>query len=232
MARRECEGFSVTEIVAIAVALISAVASICASSKSSKVSKEIGEKNIENLDQRRYIDAIGTQRIQWVNKVRDHFIALNSSVQHLHLNERIFRLRDIEIMRENFFVLESEINQITTLLLNTNEDISKNLLKQLREISALTTQIKCEENQDELDEKLYDLSLEITRSQQIIFKSEWKRIKTEAKLGRELNSNEFSKILKEVEFDIEYKDYKHSKRLLIFRKVTNLLSNDVERILL
>ncbi len=149
-----------------------------------------------NVSRSTVIDALTKQRIEWLNTVRKNFVDFNNLTHELffaiNLNEKSSNIY------EKFYLLKkTKFNM--SLLLNPKESRVRSLNDKSKELlDVITTEI---ENIDA--EKLKSLRNSIYFNQQIILKSEWKRIKEEIKKGRELKPNEVNSIYEQTSFEIE-----------------------------
>ncbi|MDE0640814.1 hypothetical protein PWJ77_10050 [Bacillus sp. CNPSo 3703] len=149
-----------------------------------------------NVSRSTVIDALTKQRIEWLNTVRKNFVDFNNLSHELffaiNLNEKSSNIY------EKFYLLKkTKFNM--SLLLNPKESRVRSLNDKSKELlDVITTEI---ENIDA--EKLKSLRNSIYFNQQIILKSEWKRIKEEIKKGRELKPNEVNSIYEQTSFEIE-----------------------------
>ncbi|PAF34223.1 hypothetical protein CHH69_16975 [Terribacillus saccharophilus] len=180
--------------ITIATSVSAATAAITAAVITSKAARKTSRDTISNLEQRRYIDAISIQRIDWINKLRDHFIAFNSAVQEINT-------LNIDTYHDNYLKALHEMNYIA-LLLNTTEVESKTLLGLMHNMTReLDERLDNVHSLKEYKQKIDGFALRITESQQIILKSEWKRVKEETRIGRELKEVEFSEIVRRITLD-------------------------------
>ncbi|WP_285394766.1 hypothetical protein [Lysinibacillus sp. fls2-241-R2A-57] len=163
----------------------------------------LGKLNLTSQKQRRYIDTISKERIEWLNKIRDSFVEYTMLMSELTLLVTLYDLDEVTVEdekgKEHFdklLQLES-IKQKIYLLLNPKEDYSKKLSVLFNQVSNLLTEYISKSVDDDYKE-LNNLSANIHFIQQVILKAEWKRIVIEIEKGRKLDSKEVSKIFQEV----------------------------------
>ncbi|KXY34470.1 hypothetical protein AT269_18325 [Bacillus cereus] len=182
--------------------------------QTNKITKELGEKNLKASEQRRYIDAISTERVNWINTMRERF---SEYIKLAHLQMEGFNYwkargfeeldekaekKEIELkenaskeLRERFFEITHVDVQIT-LLLNPKETISNKMMQLQHEIKSElnSTHYISEFNFEELA----DLLAELIYLQQVVLKSEWKRVKEENKIGEEIDDDTMNSIYRSV----------------------------------
>ncbi|PFZ72478.1 hypothetical protein COL72_11715 [Bacillus toyonensis] len=178
--------------------------------QTNKITKELGEKNLKALEQRRYIDAISTERIKWINNMRDkssEFIKL-AHLQIEGLNywkvmgyeqldeeaeEDKKKLKEIakKELRERFFEITHMDIQIN-LLLNPKETISGKMMQLQHDIRA---KLNSTNNINGFNfTESANLLTDLIYLQQVVLKSEWKRVKEENKIGEEINDDAMKNI--------------------------------------
>lgn len=133
-------------------------------------------------------NTISTQRILWVNKLRDHFVDFNKLAYEysFNLNTKKRGVKTDFDFIEKHYELIALCNRIK-LLLNPNEEFSKGLTEKLTEIIELL-------NGDYSAKKYKMLIEDLNLIQQVILKAEWKRIKIEIKKGKLLSDKKVAKI--------------------------------------
>lgn len=210
------------------------------------ISKSIEEnkKNINILVERRYIDTISQQRIEWLNKLRDSFVEINQVIQR----SIYIGVNDPELNK--FYELNFELKKygyqlellINPLELSHKELLSfkRNIFRKIDEyhmkiISTYSKEVKnvgniaqankllgrVQDDSREIEKLLYEL----IKVQQIILKSEWSRIKTEIELGKELDKREVEKIYLETSANIK-KGYGNYKEESIFTVNFDILNSN------
>ncbi|MCD7911605.1 hypothetical protein R3Y73_04500 [Bacillus velezensis] len=157
---------------------------------------------------------ISTERILWMNNLRDQFVDFNKLAYAYSSNkntiEKNKEKNDFDFT-EKHYELRALCDRIN-LLLNPNEEFSDRLSKKLVKIIGLLT------GDYNYNVKAYDNHIkELNLIQQVILKAEWKRIKIEIKKGEELSDKKIAKIYKEkaISLGLEKKDEKHK----FFRKI-------------
>lgn len=185
----------ITTIVTVITLLFTSGISIWSVMRNSKITKELGEKNLKALEQRRYIDAISVERIKWINEMREKSSEF-LKVTHLQSNDFLrWRNADIKEIKQDMLMersaeIASLCNQIN-LLLNPTDFISKELIVLQNEVSVLLSNSKLSEfDFEKLKEKIIDIGY----LYQVIIRTEWKRIKEENKDGTELSEERMNKL--------------------------------------
>ncbi|PDZ57811.1 hypothetical protein [Bacillus thuringiensis] len=176
--------YVVTAIATIIAAIIAAIISLFMNRRNNQIAKE-----------ERFIDTISAERVKWVNSIRDVFSEYNKCA-YIQKN-RLNNLKQKRAVKGRSQL--SEIiyhNNHIELYLNPVEPITKKLLELQNKISlTLHTEIPVPDfNYDEVEIWLEDLHF----LQQIILKSEWKRIKEENKKGSEITNQRMNEIFMNV----------------------------------
>ncbi len=172
------------------------------SRKANFINHRIGELQVKTQDKQRIVETIGAQRIAWINNVREQFVKFNALAQNLHFNaarvnqDGILDQSNLDILKADTLELIKLINSIE-LYLNPKEMYSIFLLDRMKEMkdkaSNLSTSI----------ELYMSYSNMLTFAQNVILKSEWKRVKKETEDGEFLKPNEVLDIFDEVANDID-----------------------------
>lgn len=155
----------------------------------------LNRRNNQVAKEERFIDTICAERVKWVNSIRDVFSEYNKSA---YIQKK--RLNDLKEKREA--QESSQLNEIIyynnyiELYLNSAEPVTKKLLELQNKISlTLHTEIAAPNfNSKEVETWLEDLHF----LQQVILKSEWKRIKEENKKGAEITDQRMNEIFMSV----------------------------------
>lgn len=177
-----------------------------------KLTKELGEKNLKALEQRRYIDAISTERIKWINTMRDKFSEFTKftyvqMTEFSRWKEKGFDTSDQNVrdeLRDRIFEITYIRNQIT-LLLNPIEPVSQKLIKLQNTIAR---ELSKKDNIPEFEFKYWaELMGDLEYFHQVVLKAEWKRVKKENKKGEEIDDKEMSHIYTEVAKKLNNKRY-------------------------
>ncbi|MGE7694382.1 hypothetical protein ACQKNC_09705 [Lysinibacillus sp. NPDC094177] len=175
----------------------------------------LGKLNLTSLKQRRYIDTISKERIEWLNKIRDSFVEYTTLTSELTMLVTFYDLGKMKVDDEKgqeyldkLLQLEG-VKQKIYLLLNPKEVYAAKLNLLSDEGTKLL--LKCvnkpiADNGDELN----NLNTNINFIQQVILKAEWKRIVIEIEQGKKLESKEVSKIFQEV---AKYIDKERNEKL-------------------
>ncbi|PJZ01118.1 hypothetical protein CPT06_05800 [Bacillus vallismortis] len=150
---------------------------------------------MKNARRTSIVDTISSQRIEWVNKMRDNFVEINDLI-FIHSFKWGLYLKsekkpyDGENFAENIAAIRRLKNNIV-LLVNPSEEYAKKLIKEINTVLSLL--IKEDFDQD----KVRDHNQEILKLQQVILKSEWSRSKQEIQKGKVLTDDEVKKIYAE-----------------------------------
>ena len=163
----------------------------------------LGKLNLTSLKQRRYIDTVSKERIEWLNKIRDSFVEYTTLTSELTILVTFYDLGKMKVEDEkgqkyldNLLQLEG-VKQKIYLLLNPKEVYAAKLNLLSDEVTKLLLKYVNTPIADNSDE-LNNLNANINFIQQVILKAEWKRIVIEIEKGKKLNSKKVSKIFKEV----------------------------------
>lgn len=201
----------IAALVALGVAILGALVNLYIAYKnrkssieigrlSAETSKKIGELNIGELEKRRFIDTISGQRIDWINKLRDTFVEYNK-LSHTY-SMYVFSKQnksdfDYGGMYQEIIAVKNHIE----LLLNPEELFSENLIKLLNQL------IDSLHSHDFNMEKYKENKEVISYIQQVILKSEWKRIKVETEKGRQITDTEMKQIFEKIGKKIDESKY-------------------------
>ena len=163
----------------------------------------LGKLNLTSLKQRRYIDTVSKERIEWLNKIRDSFVEYTTLTSELTILVTFYDLGKMKVEDEkgqkyldNLLQLEG-VKQKIYLLLNPKEVYAAKLNLLSDEVTKLLLKYVNTPIADNSDE-LNNLNSNINFIQQVILKAEWKRIVIEIEKGKKLNSKKVSEIFKEV----------------------------------
>ncbi|KOR78372.1 hypothetical protein AM232_07795 [Bacillus sp. FJAT-21352] len=182
-----------TAVVAVSGVIINSIISSKSAKNSAKIAKGIGQDNIKSLEKRRFIDTISAQRIEWINNIRKEFVEFNklSHTMSMVLLSIKTQGKNLNYNFGNNYQDISAIKNHIELLLNPNELLSRKIIIYLDKI---IDNLASEFNMDiyKKDRKyLYFI-------QQVILKSEWKRIKVETERGEQITEEEMTQIFFEV----------------------------------
>lgn len=168
----------------------------------------LGKLNLTSLKQRRYIDTVSKERIEWLNKIRDSSVEYTTLTSELTILVTFYDLGKMKVEDEkgqkyldNLLQLEG-VKQKIYLLLNPKEVYAAKLNLLSDEVTKLLLKYVNTPIADNSDE-LNNLNANINFIQQVILKAEWKRIVIEIEKGKKLNSKKVSKIFKEVAENID-----------------------------
>jgi hypothetical protein len=198
---------------AIIGALIGATVSIFAAAVNSKTAKKVGTINAGELEKRRFIDTVSTERIKWINEVRDKFAQYNKIVFIMGKETAVIKLTrqegkgykeslDLNKSYDELIYYENLID----LFLNPIEKETKVIKKHMKMLRDNITEYKRNFDPDEFENAFENLLY----AQQVILKAEWKRLKEEAKKGEELSDEDAKKLAEYYAKEIK-KEYNEMK---------------------
>lgn len=191
----------------LAVPVQVAIITACIGAITIVVNTWIGKGNISSLKQRRYIDTISNQRIDWVNDLRDTFVELSILTTEFLILHEIHKVKSLEMNHEKNQERLAIIVKIggslkkTKLLLNPTEIYNKELI---RRYTQLVDYLEEHDFSVEKHQKLHD---DLEYIQQVILKAEWKRIITEIEMGKKLKKPKVAKIFSEVAKEVDEIQY-------------------------
>ncbi|MCM2674077.1 hypothetical protein [Alkalicoccobacillus plakortidis] len=147
-----------------------------------------------------YVNTISTERIKWLNSLREKFADYNNtsfSIKHRQDENRILRDNGLETKGYDLNEESRELihkKNLIILYLNPSEIISKALSNVMVSDYYNIVNPKTTSASEEtllIQDKIMDI-------QQIILKSEWKRLKLEQEKGRELDEKEVKANVKKI----------------------------------
>lgn len=175
----------------------------------------LGKFNLTSLKQRRYIDTVSKERIEWLNKIRDSFVEYTTLTSELTMLVTFYDLGKMKVDDEKgqeyldkLLQLEG-VKQKIYLLLNPKEAyaVKLNLLSdEATKLLLKYVSTPIANNGDELN----NLNANVNFIQQVILKAEWKRIVIEIEKGKKLESKEVDKIFQDV---AKYIDKERNEKL-------------------
>jgi hypothetical protein len=171
-------------IATVLVGVVAAFVNLFLNWKNNKVSKE-----------NRFIDSISVERVNWINTLRDNFSEF-LKLTHLQLNDFDRMVgRGMESIDEGELIKRSsEITYLHSrifLFLNSTElTTQKLILIQNDIVSALCNGDTSKYNGENIVAWVEDLIY----FQQVILKSEWRRVKEENKKGKEIDEKRMNSI--------------------------------------
>jgi len=155
--------------------------------------------NLKNSKGDRYIDSINAERVQWINKIRDLFSEFDKTAYIMGQNIVLAKPNENEPLNQELIYLSNQIE----LFLNPTEVISKAVINKQNNIMLTIVANNSTFNATEHGFNLFDLRY----LQQVILKSEWKRIKEETKQGKEISKQEIKDIYIEIATAIDIDSY-------------------------
>ncbi|MEK3974760.1 hypothetical protein [Psychrobacillus sp. FSL K6-1267] len=187
-------GLQVPLQVAIITATIGAITLI--------INTLIGKWNISSLKQRRYIDTISKERIEWLNKIRNSFVEFSTTTLEYTILWDVYKAKDLEKEHEK----SKQLYDALIKLHATSEKIS--LLLNPTEEFSIKHDGDCANLLDVLSEEKF-IREEYTKrhavlhfTQQVILKAEWQRIIKEIEIGKKLQKSDVDLIYNEVSKEI------------------------------
>ncbi|UQZ53288.1 hypothetical protein C2H96_01670 [Bacillus subtilis] len=150
---------------------------------------------MKNARRTSIVDTISSQRIEWVNKMRDNFVEINDLIfihifkWNLYLKSEKNSYKDYNFA-ENIAAIR-RLNNNIVLLVNPSEDYAKKLIKEIKIVLSLLTK------EDFDRDKVLKHNREMLKLQQVILKSEWSRTKQEIQKGQVLTGDEVKNIYAE-----------------------------------
>ncbi|KAB7635270.1 hypothetical protein [Bacillus sp. B3-WWTP-C-10-D-3] len=171
--------------------VVTAIATIVAA----VLNVRINRKNIEIAKEERFIDTITAERVKWLNTLRDT-CSEYLKLAIIQMNDfQKWKAEGIENINEDELRERSfEMRYISSriyLSLNQTEPINEKLIDLQSEI----TNILGTNNISEFESKKIIQSIEdLQYLQQVVLKSEWRRIKEENKLGTEMKDDRMNEI--------------------------------------
>ncbi|MFH7833845.1 hypothetical protein [Bacillus luti] len=184
-------------IATVIVGIVAAIVNVFLNWKNNKVSKE-----------KRFIDTISTERVKWINDLRDNF---SEFLKLVHMQaadfDRIKSLGIDSINRDELRNRSIEISYLKNrihLYLNPTEIITKKLIEHLEDIAD----VLCTFDINAFDfDQVDDLVQNLGYLQQVILKSEWRRVKEENEKGKEIDDKRMDSIYLETAKKIDPSKY-------------------------
>lgn len=185
----------ITEAVALSAALIALLGTIYTAVQSAKSSGK-----------QRLIEIVTAQRTEWINMLRNSFSEYSELLKTLqkmrrdHERSKPFgSLFDIGETEYKLAFLQSRID----LLLNPSEEINKKYIEKRNDITCyVLADKKGRFSFDEFD----NIMVQVRFLEQVILKSEWKRLKIETRRGKEIKSMEkiYDQVLESLDTDKKF----------------------------
>ncbi|MGN4384776.1 hypothetical protein [Bacillus cereus group sp. TH260-2LC] len=160
-------------------------------------------KNNEVAREQRFINTISAQRIEWINTIRNEFVQFNTLVNAIMYYPDVSttkRESESDLLKDLKNI--EEVKNRIVLLLNPREIFSDTLVTYLDEMIDIILL------DSPILEKYSICKNEVIYIQQVILKSEWKRIKNETEIGKQLNEEETKRIFIDVAKEIDKVKYK------------------------
>ena len=184
-------GPSFTDYFTIGGVIITGAISLFAAIKSSNTSKTVAKISSIDLRSARVADTISTQRIEWINNVRNCFADFHKSV---FLHSKILRKYPSQVHFDNDEIQQSiseakYYSNLMELYLNPTEKI---VILLLESVNKCIKDIERPTNLSNLllESLLKNYLTKITAYQQVILKAEWQIVRKEIKNGKELDKTE------------------------------------------
>lgn len=185
--------------ITIVAALLAAAAAIIAAIVTSATAGKTARDTITNLKERRYLDAIITQRMKWIDEIREAFImfeSISSKAQILIVTSYgEYNQKELSKMSFGYALELQEIINRIMLLSNPTEEWFNELYDKMIKQKLLFVSGRFENGFTEDEMALYnDLAVQIQFLELSILKSEWKRIQLETESGEKLKSDEMKSL--------------------------------------
>lgn len=201
----------VVGIISFSGVILTAFITVWNVNKTNKIAKDLGEKNLNALEQRRYIDA---ERVKWINEFREKSseflkVANLQATDLLKFKDAIENKVDISGINQDAQIersseIDGVCNQIN-LLLNPNDIFSYYLVVLQNEVADdLRNNNILKFNFEQVKVKVEDIGY----LYHVIIRSEWKRIKEENKNGAELSEEKMHEIYNEIAKKLDEKAYR------------------------
>lgn len=151
--------------------------------------------SILNSKNGRFINTISAERVKWINSLRNKFSDFDNRM-YIQANN-LYKLETGQISNESFADVDLYyelvyLHDYMNLYLNPREAVNK-------EFIAVTQNILSYFQIDNFNYDTYrESAINVRYLQQVILKSEWKRLKKETNRGKEITENEMQKIYREI----------------------------------
>ncbi|RVT56436.1 hypothetical protein [Niallia taxi] len=155
--------------------------------------------NLKNSKGDRYIDSINAERVKWINTVRDLFSEFDKTAYLMGQNILMGKSSENEILKKELIFLSNQME----LFLNPTEVISKAVID--KKNSVVLALMAFNPTIDGREQGLFLFDLRYL--QQVILKSEWKRVKKETQKGKEVSKQEIRDIYIEIATAIDIESY-------------------------
>ncbi|QZN75512.1 hypothetical protein [Paenibacillus sp. DR312] len=126
----------------------------------------------------RLIETVTKQRIEWINKIRICFS------EYSELMERISMIRSSGNKIDDLQFQLSYLSTHIDMLLNPKEVITQRYIEKRNQIKRYLLD---DYSNEYSPAEYYSMMLDLQYLQQVILKSEWKRLKRESSSGKEVN---------------------------------------------
>jgi hypothetical protein len=162
----------------------------------------LGISNLVLGKSNRFIGTVNNERVKWINKIRELFSEFNQKAYILgrKIDQDLFKELDESELMSTIVHLNNNIQ----LYLNPTEVLTKKLIRIQEEIVRLFLQSEINGfNYSAIEGRLLDLHF----IQQVILKSEWKRIKQENLEGEEVSDYQMNEIFIRTAKNIDYEKF-------------------------
>lgn len=170
--------------------------------------------NLRNSKGDRYIDSINAERVNWINKIRELFSEYDkiAYIMGENIDKGTSKINENgELYKELIYY-----NNHIELFLNPTEVITKEIIK-LQDTISNNLLYDDPTKIEQLPEELLNLHY----LQQVVLKSEWKRIKRETKKGKEIRKEDLRDIYIEIAITIDSDRYEQLLKVA-FEEEANL----------
>ncbi|NGY82220.1 hypothetical protein F6Y03_10940 [Bacillus megaterium] len=168
----------------------------------------VGIWNLKLAKGNRFTSSINVERLKWINNIREVFSQFNKNC-HMYADAVLgmqynngAQVTEEDIKRaEHIFYEILYYLDLIKLYTNPTELLSHKLYLAMKEMKSELSDESF--NKDRFE----DIKDNIHYYQQVILKAEWKRMKKEARLGRELGEEEMKEIFISTSSDIDNERY-------------------------
>ncbi|MGY4556824.1 hypothetical protein [Bacillus thuringiensis] len=197
----------ITAIISLAGVAFASYMSYKTVRSTNDITESLGTHNLEALKQKRYIDAISTERVKWINTMMDNFSAFVKNV-----NLQVSDIRNLTSEQHKMENVYHQMADIRELKSEQHTAVNKKMIERLNEIMYIGNHIYfllnptepiCIEirklqvqiwnslekfNGTEFDyTRMIGLIDDLVFFYQVVLKSEWERVKEENKTGEEID---------------------------------------------
>lgn len=197
-------------IIAFLASLIAIFTSLKMNKNSRKLEKEINNLQLVSEDKQRLVEVISSERVEWINKVRNSFADFNTDAYVLSSKITQTVVQKVDVNNDINVLIPRMVSkiEILELYLNPTEKIVEKQLKNMNNIIRLFTEftqtadkansedllVVCSVMQESYQKELKQMMY----FQQVLLKAEWKRVKLETAKGKQIPEEEMNSLILEV----------------------------------